>query len=219
MIGKLSDKIRFAPHLRGVKKLSMKTGLSPDAIKLTIIEEKRPEIEKYVKNAGQVPSKNPVMLATQVTLIREKKIADKMKISGKGYDDSSAILSAEEERQSYTGGEENFAGALLSVITSVGSKGIEGINAKRKETGKKPILSGAFWQSLKSKVSVDDEGVTVRTGEGRPMKDTELTRGLTAAQDELERQGKKSWLKKNLVLIILGVVILAAAIWYFTKKK
>ena len=219
MIPRLSDKIRFAPHLRAVKKLSIKTGLTPDAVKLTIIEEKRPEIEKYVKNAGQVPSKNPVLLATQVTLIRERKIADKMKISGKGYDESSAILNAEEERQSYTGGDENFVGALLSVITSVGAKGIEGINSKRKETGKKPILSGSFWQSLKNKVSVTEEGITLNTGGGKPMKDTELTRGLTAAQDELEAQGKKSWLKKNLVLIILGVVILAAAIWYFTKKK
>ena len=219
MITRLSDKQRFKKHLIGVKRLSKKTGLTPDAIKLTIIEEKRPEIEKYVKNAGQTPSANPVTLATQVTLIRENKIKEKMKLTGKPYDEANIILNDEEERQSYTGGEENFVGALLSVITSVGAKGVEGINAKRKETGKKPILSGAFWQSLKNKVTVTDENITLNTGGGKPMKDTELTRGLTAAQDELERQGKKSWLKKNLVLIILGVLILAAAIWYFTKKK
>lgn len=193
-------KFKFERSFRGLGRLSEKTGIKPETIGQMIIEEKRKDFEKYVRQGGLVPETNPVKLAIQTTLIHNNKIAKKIKDTGKPFEDAENLVFSEEERNEYTGGDsEYFDSSLLSTAYSVAQKGIATINEKRVQSGKKPILSGKFWQSLKA-----------RTNEIIP------TEPATAPVEE----PKQSFLKKNKYFVMVGLfIVVIIGIWYFTKKK
>lgn len=208
----------------GLQRLSKKTGIKPTTLGVMIVEEKRPEIERYVRKFGRIPAKNPVELSIQATLTHENNVAKVMRTKGLNYQDAQRIVFEQESALNFTGAE-NFAPALLSLVASVGRKGIEGANSKRGETGKKPLLSGKFWQWLKAKTSGislssdgDDLNVNIRGRKGTGEQ-TELGAGLSGAQAELERQAKKDYLKKNLPIIILALVGIGIGIYFLVKKK
>jgi len=193
-------KIKFQRSFKGLANLSSKTGIKPETIGQMIIEEKRKDFEKYVRQGGMVPETNPVKLAIQTTLIHNNKIAKKIKDTGKPFEEAESLVFSEEERNEYTGGDsENFSSSLLSTAYSVAQKGIATINDKRTQQGKKPILSGKFWQSLKK-----------YTNEIIP------TEPAPAPVEE----PKQSFLKKNKYFVMIGLLIVVIiGIWYFTKKK
>lgn len=198
----MTNKIKFQKSFEGLNKLSAKTGIKPTTIGQMIIEEKRKDFETYVKKSGMVPDSNPVKLAVQVTLIHSKRIAKKMKETGKSYHDAETIVFAEEERNEYFNGEsENFAPILIGMAFSVAKKAIDGINENNLKTGKKPILSGPLWSAVKGYTSQINQGV----------------------QDSLPApapEEKQSFLKKNKYWVIAGlVVVVSLAIWYFVKKR
>ena len=208
----------------GLERLSKKTGIKPSTLGVMIVEEKRPEIERYVRKFGRIPAKNPVELSMQATLTHENNVAKMMRVKGLPYMEAQREVFAQESALNFDGSE-NFAPALLSLVASVGKKGIESANAKRIQNGKKPLMSGKFWQWLKSKtagVSLNSEGDNLNigiAGRTRSGEQTELSAGLMGAQAELERQAKKDYLKRNLPFIILGVVALGVGIYFLAKKK
>lgn len=216
---------KYLVSFRALGRLSARTGIKPLTLGQMIIEEKRPEFIKYVKNAGMIPETNPIKLAVQTTLIHQNKIAKKIKETGLPFDEAEKQVFHDDDVNSYTG-VENFAPALLSVASSVGGAGIKAINDKRAKTGKKPILSGKFWTSLKEKLS----GVTLNQTEGGGLNidvagrstgapTSELGAGLSAMQTQLEKEGQKSFFLKNKYLIIAGVVVLVIGAYFLIKKK
>ena len=215
---------QYYNSFNGLTRLSKKTGIKPATLGVMIVEEKRPEIERYVRRHGLIPAKNPVDLSVQATLTHENKVAGIMRKQGLPYREAQKVVFMEESALNFTGAE-NFAPALLSLVASVGKKGIESANAKRVQNGKKPLLSGKFWTWLKEKtkaVSLSSEGDNLNIGiAGRKGtgEQTELGAGLMGAQAELERQAKKDYLKRNLPIFILIAVALGIGIYFIVKKK
>jgi hypothetical protein len=217
--------IRFNKSFGALARLSNRTGIKPLTIGQMIIEEKRPELEKYVKSYGITPDANPVKLAVQTTLIHQNRIAKKIKETGLPLEQAEAKVFEDDDLQEFSGAE-NFAPALLAVAQSVGGAGISAINKKREANGKKPILSGKFWTGLKDKL----KGVTLaqtETGglnigiegkqQGAPT--SELGAGLSAMQDQLIKEGQKSWIMKNKYWLIAGIIILIVGAYFIIKKK
>ena len=217
--------IKFNRSFGALARLSNRTGIKPLTIGQMIIEEKRPELEKYVKSYGMIPDSNPVKLAVQTTLIHQNRIAEKIKQTGLPLEQAEAKVFEDDDLQEFSGAE-NFAPALLAVAQSVGGAGISAINKKREEKGKKPILSGKFWTGLKDKL----KGVTLAQTEtgglnidiaGRPSgaPTSELGAGLSAMQTQLEKEGQKSWFLKNKYWVIAGIIILIVGAYFIIKKK
>ena len=127
-----------------------------------------------------------------------------MKETGKDYKEAERLVFSEEERNEYFSGDsENFAGTLLSTAFSVAKDGIAKINDARVQKGKKPILSGPFWSSVKGYTSQVNTGVQESIPAPLPA--------------ELE---KPSFLKKNKYwLVAVLVVLVGVGIWYYIKKK
>jgi hypothetical protein len=200
-----SREIKFKKGFEGLQKLSNKTGLKPTTIGQMIIKEKESEFANYVKRAGMVPDSNPVKLAIQTTLIHSNNIAKKMKETGKTFKEAEKLVFAEEDRKEYfTGESENFAPLLLATAFSVAKEGIPKINDARIKQGKKPILSGPFWSSLKGYTSQLNTGVQESIPAPLPI----------------ELQEKPSFLKKNKYWVIaVLVVVVGFGIWYFVKKR
>ena len=216
---------KYRKSIAGLNTLATKYKTTPAVIGETVINEKLPSIAQYIKANGMAPAKNPQALSVQFTLLHQQKIADKMKKTpGLSYVSAEKQVFADEERAEYYGGEyESFAPAIIGALLSVGAKGIGAINEKRQATGKKPILSGKFWSFLSKNVSADTSGNDLSLlikDQNKPMKDTELNAGLQAMNDELIAQGKKSWIQKNkVVLIVIGVLAIAGLYWFVIRKK
>jgi hypothetical protein len=212
-----------------IKNLSNKTGLPPEQVAEMVLIEKRPEVEKFVKASGMKPAQNIRSLAGQVVLAHAKRVNDLAKVKNVDVDEAEKQIFSLAEYRSYTGGGndvDNFAPVLLATAVSLGGPLISGINDKRKASGKKPILSGKFWQSLKGATQGLNLSPMGETGlnigiEGRPSTGprTELGAGLESLTAEIERQKKKEFLKKNLIWIILGVVGFGVLIYFIAKKK
>lgn len=220
----MSYEKQYYQSFTGLERLSKKTGIKPATLGVMIVEEKRPEIERYIRKFGRIPAKNPVDLSIQATLTHENNVAKVMKAKGLPYMDAQRVVFVQESALNFTGAE-NFAPALLSLVASVGKKGIESANVKRVQSGKKPLLSGKFWQWIKSKTSGvslssdgDDLNVNIK-GRKETGEQTELGAGLSGAQAELERQAKKDYLKRNLPIIILALVGVGIGIYFLVKKK
>lgn len=208
----------------GLERLSKKTGIKPATLGVMIVEEKRPEIERYVRRHGLIPAKNPVDLSVQATLTHENKVAGIMRKQGLPYREAQKVVFMEESALNFTGAE-NFAPALLSLVASVGKKGIDATNKKRAQSGKKPFLSGKFWTWIKEKtknISLSNDGDDLNIGiKGTKGtgEQTELGAGISGAQAELERQAKKDYLKRNLPIFIIIAVALGVGIYFLAKKK
>lgn len=220
----MSYEQEYYNSFNGLTRLSRKTGIKPRTIGLMIVEEKRPEIERYIRKYGRIPAKNPVDLSIQATLTHENNVAKVMRTKGLSYLDAQKVVFAEESALNFTGAE-NFAPALLGLVASVGKAGIEGINKKRVQNGKKPILSGKFWQNLKDKtkgvdLTTDGDNLNISiAGRKSTGEQTEIGAGLSGAQAEIERQAKRDYLKRNLPIIILALVGIGIAVFFIVKKK
>lgn len=209
-----------------LQNLSNVSNLPVDVVAQKIVDQRRPEIDSYVSAAGLTPEENPAALATQAYLIHNDRIADAMQRFGIYDVEAGENFVLEQDAQSFDGNDHNafnsFAPALLAVIAPVAKKGIEAINDKRIKNGKKPILSGKFWDFLKNKTELSADGssldVKLKGEPGEPSQ-SELAAGLRAAQAELEAQAKKDYLKKNLPLFIVIGVAVIAAIYFIVKKS
>jgi len=227
--------MRYAPrrnqykkYFNAISEVAAKKNLPPSTVALEVVKEKQPEIRQYVKNAGLRPDDNPVNLSIQAAMVHENKVLDKLNRGFQDYTAAENAVFAEDEVNSFMDDYQDFAPALLAMVGAVAGKGIEGINAKREQAGKKPILSGKFWQNLKNKaasvearpINENDLQVNIR-GRDRigANPNTELGAGILAARVELENQAKKDYLRRNLPLFIIAAVVIIAGIIYFTKKK
>lgn len=230
----LNRRKKYNAGFRALNKLALKYNTTPDEVGKMIIEEKAPEVIRYIETNGHKPPKTIQGIAGMAAYIHEKKIQDKIKQTGNSdytLAENSVFQDEAEaaETASYNGEEYNdFAPGLLAVIGAVGKKAIEGINKKRESKGKKPILSGAFWQKFKDKTSPvtvaaegDDLNIRVNAMQGnKKMSDSELAAGWNSAKAELERQAKADYINKNKPLfIIAGIVAVIIIILLIRKYK
>lgn len=220
---------KYKSGFKGLKALSMKTKLSPIQVSEMILLEKRPELEKFVSLSGMRPASNIKELAGQVTIAHANRVNKLARTKNIDPIQAEREIFALSEYRSYTGGGnevDNFAPMLLAPALAVGKGFVEGVNEKRKAQGKKPILSGPFWQSIKdatkgiSLTPQGEAGLSIGI-EGRPMGEptSGVGMGISRATDELINQGKKQWFRKNLVWIILAVAVVGFGIYYISKKK
>lgn len=225
----LHRKNKYQSGFKELQDMSIKAGLPADIIALRIMKQRRPEIAAYVAKNGQMPKDSLPELALQAAMVHESKVAAKMNEGIPSYDIAENAVFAEEQQEydsaAFDDSYQDFAPALLAVVGTVAKAGINAVNAKREEKGKKPILSGKFWQFLKSKtenVDVSTDGDKLVIGiDGKPRKatDSELAAGLAGSMEEIERQKKKEFLKRNLPFIIAGVVLLIVVVYFIAKKK
>jgi hypothetical protein len=204
-------------------------GVTTSDVSLQIIANNLKSIQEYVRRGGNIPESNPIKLAVQAALTHENAIAKKIRLENLTYEQAEKkVLSEENRKQYFNGDSEEFLGLTLAAITATAKKAIQKINEVRAQNGKKPLLSGKFWQSLKKKAQDADVQIQ-QTDEGKisisanlpstSAKQTELGAGLEAAGSEIESQKKKDFLKKNLIWIILGAVVIIGGVIYLARKK
>lgn len=214
-----------------IGKKAKAAGVTSSDVAAQIIANNVKSIQDYVRRGGNIPETNLVKLAVQAQLTHENSIAKKMRLENLTYEAAEKRVLAEENRkQYYNGDSEEFLGLTLAAITATAKKAIQKINEVRAQNGKKPLLSGKFWQNLKKKgadadlqIQQTDSGRIVLSGKLPSTTSTgassELGAGLEAAGAEIESQKKKEFLKKNLIWIILGGVVLIGGIIYLARKK
>jgi len=212
-----------------LNKKSKAAGVTTSDVALQIIENNVKSIQEYVRRGGNIPETDLIKLSVQAALTHENAIAKKMRLENISYEAAEKKVLSEENRKQYFSGEaEEFLGLTLAAITATAKKAIEKINDVRAQNGKKPLLSGKFWQKLKKKAQDSDLQIQ-QTDEGKISlsaklpstsgKQTELGAGLEAAGTEIESQKKKEFFKKNMIWIILGAVVLIGGVIYLARKK
>jgi hypothetical protein len=212
-----------------LNKKSKAAGVTTSDVALQIIANNVKSIQDYVRRGGNIPETDLLKLSVQAGLTHENAIAKKMRLENISYEAAEKKVLAEENRKQYFSGEdEQFLGLTLAAITDLAKKGIAKINEVRNQKGKKPLLSGKFWQKLKSKgekagleLKQTDEG-KISLSANLPSttgKQTEVGAGLEAIGTELESQKKKEFFKKNMIWIILGAVVLIGGVIYLARKK
>lgn len=209
-----------------LQNLSKRSNIKPLALAQMIMEEKRDEINKYVKSGGMTPESDLRKLGIQVVLLHDRRVKKKMRETNLSHDEAEKLVLREEEVKSYTGESECFAPALLSVVTQVGGSAIDAINKKRQQQGKSPLMSGKGWSKVKGflsqfSLSQKDEGglrvdVKGTAGDGEPK--TQLEAGLQGAQEGYKKEYIKNWIREHklIVILIIGAVIVGG---YFLLKK
>lgn len=200
--------------------VSQQKGKRPEDMALEIVEEKAPQIIKYIKFNGYTPAKTAEGIATQAALIHEEKIKSYIR-DGYPYEEAEEIALSETESEGYDGDYNDFAPALIAVIGNAGKAGIEAINKKREKEGQKPILSGAFWQQFKKKtqgvdVGSDNDDLLLRIkGNESPY---DPNNPFSAIAKQIEEDKKREYLQKNLPLIILVTLVLIGLAYYIGRK-
>ena len=212
-----------------LQNFASKENLPADIIALRVMRANLPKIKKYVATNGQQPSDKLPDLALQATMIHENKVLAKMQNGIPSYDAAEADVFREEQQQfdasAFDDSYSDFNPAILGAVATVAKAGVTAINKKREEKGKKPILSGKFWSFLKSKtenIDVSTEGDRLVIGiDGKPRKatDSEIAAGLEASMAEIESQKKREWMKRNLPIIIIGAVLVIAAVYFIARRK
>jgi hypothetical protein len=221
---------KYQNSQRAIADVAKKKGIPVEAVALQAVKEKLPAVRKYVTAAGLIADENPVNLSIQAAIAHENKIKHKMESQGitDYFVAENAVFNDEADNFDGDDEVENFAPALLAVVGTVAGKGIEGINQKREQRGKQPILSGKFWQNLKSKfgnvrAQVGEDEVRLRLQANPNVRQTgeqtELGAGIIAARGELERQAKKDYLRRNLPVVLIVSALVIVAVIYFAKKK
>lgn len=213
-------------------RIASSNGITKETAALEVVKNRLPIVEDYVASHGVIPAKNPASLAIQATLIHEDKINEKMDNGISNYIEAENAVFMD-EADNYDGEEvSNFlSGSLLGSVLAAGKSGIEAINKKRVATNKKPILSGKFWQNLKTKVGDkinverDSEGYKVEIdAPEKPTKesDTEIANGMRAARDRfIDKETARyanDWFDRN-KFYILAIVALAVFVFVMNKKK
>lgn len=212
-----------------MNKKAKASGVTTSDVALQIIANNVKSIQDYVRRGGNIPENDLIKLSVQAALTHENSIAKKMRLENLSYESAEKKVLSEENRKQYFSGEaEEFLGLTLAAITDLAKKGIAKINEVRNKKGKKPLLSGKFWQKLKSKgqkagleLQQTDEG-KISLSANLPSntgKQTEVGAGLEAIGTELESQKKKEFFKKNMIWIILGAVVLIGGVIYLARKK
>ena len=213
--------------LKTIDKIAEDINVPSSHVALQIVKNKRQQIEDYIASHGVMPALNPASLAVQATLLHEGKIHAKMSSGISNYmeAENSVIQDGIDfYRNNLTS---NFMdGSLLGGVLSAGKAGIDKINEKRSANGKKEILSGKFWQMLKTKVGdkVDvqrDAGgyhVTVKAPQVKGEIGADIEAGLQAARNSIISSEKKAWLKKNKYYIAMTAALLIFVILYLRKK-
>ena len=226
----IKERAKMNAAFRTIDKLASDNNIKKESAALLVVKNRATEIEDYVAAHGVVPAKNPASLAVQATLIHEGKIEDKTAAGVPNYFEAENSVMQDEIDFFKNGMSDNFlGGSLLGSILSAGKAGIEAINKKKIAQGKKPILSGKFWQNLKVKVgdkvtaTRDDDGYNVSIAAPRPAPTPEseksaIQAGIDAAMASIERQKKQEFLQKNMPYIIGGVIALIVLIFVLRKK-
>lgn len=225
----LHRKKQYYDSFDEIQSYASQSKLPADIIALRVVKKNMPRIKKYVLESGQTPSENPAELALQTAIIHERKIASKMNNGIPSYEAAENEVFRDEQQKSdssaFDDSYQDFNPAILGAVATVSKAGVTAINKKREEKGKKPILSGKFWNFLKSKtenIEVSTEGDRLVIGiDGKPRKatDSELAAGLTASMEEIERQKKREWMKRNLPVIIIIAVAVLAGVYFLARRK
>lgn len=225
----LNRKKQYYDSFDEIQSYASQSKLPADIIALRVVKKNMPRIKKYVSEAGQIPSENIPELALQATLIHESKVASKMKNGIPSYEAAENEVFRDEQQKfdssAFDDSYQDFNPAILGAVATVAKAGVTAINKKREEKGKKPILSGKFWNFLKSKtenIEVSTEGDRLVIGvDGKPRKatDSEIAAGLNASIEEIEKQKKKEWMKKNLPIIIVFAVIIIVGVYFLARRK
>lgn len=132
--------------------------LRPETVALNDVEDNKPIIQSYVRNAGQVPQRNPAALALQATQVFQNKVSDRQ---AKGVPDYEQAVEAEMDDTTDQWNEDNgdqFFGAIITSVFKAGNAVVKKINEKREKDDKKPLFAGKNWQKLAQKYK-DNEGV------------------------------------------------------------
>lgn len=226
----IQEYANFNAALSTIDKISADNNLQPEAVALKVVENNREKIEDYIAQNNIVPAKNPASLAVQATLIHEGKVYDKIDNGVKDYFQAGRAVMQDEIDFFENGIYSDFiGGSLLGSILSAGKAGIDKINTQRTAKGKKPILSGKFYQNLKTKVGDkvqvirDDNGYKIEVDAKRPQATPDAQKSaldlfITGAVDDVERQKKREVLRKSLPYVIGGVLATILIIVLLRKK-
>ncbi len=233
------DYIQKRQKLRGainaLQNIAAKENITVDTAALEVVKNRRREVEDYVAAHDVIPATNPATLAMQATMLHTAKVEDKINEGVSNYIEAeNAVFQDEADFLRYGETPDNFlGGSLLGSVLAAGKAGIQKLNEKRIAKGKKPVLSGKFWQGLKTsvgdKIAVnrDAEGYNIQIAAPRPvggqMTDAQqvlYAAGKGFAVSEAERRAilAKEWFQKN-SLYIIGAIVLIIGIYFIAKKK
>lgn len=209
MLTHINKKRRFNEAIKGFHRMATEQGTQPENIALTVVEEKKPIIQRWVKEHGEKPYDNPAMLAAQATLLHENKIWQKMQKNAiPDYFDAENAVMAEEQHQEDSNYFDDFDGGILGAVLTAGDKALDRINAKRTARGKKPILAGERGKKLREKVKLAPEFIELKKGGIATGANSESDIAIIKDEliNEIRRRETKEAVKKYLPLAIIVLV-------------
>lgn len=198
-------------------KIARLNGVTPEHVATTICENRRKDLEAYIKNNGATPAKNPGALALQAMIIHERKIFD---IQSKGipdYKNAQNSLLQNQIEQEESGIDNFIGGSLLGSVFRAGDSALNKVNKKRIEKGLKPILSGKLAEKIRKNVTLtaDEQRIVIAANlpedKGPKKSGGQISAAIEGINESLTRDGKNDFLRENILFVIAafyGVIYL-----------
>jgi len=186
----------------------------PADVALEYVNQNFGTLQRYVTVNGEKPLDNPVELATQAYILRQRDIEQVQNIIGCNRQDAEIYLDESEAKgiELNDPDADNFLGEIFEAVGRVAGKGIQKIADKRAEQGKKPGVFGFL-----AKLTAPNPNVL------QPQQPSGVDLGGVGvlAKDVLEsikEAEKKKEIKKLLPFIIIGVVVLILTVVLITRS-
>lgn len=170
-------------------------------VALEYVEQKLPDIQRYVVSKGEQPLANPVELSMQAFMLRKRDI-NRIKETLGGTDDEAEIYLDEAESKAAelnSSEADNFLGGVFAAIGGVVEKAASKQVEKRKEQGKKP----GFWGFL-----AGNTNAAVNTIQPNQTDSSGLKIFANDVLDAIKKQEKQKEIKKMLPIIIVALVVI-----------
>lgn len=186
----------------------------PADVALDFVNQNAGTLQRYVTVNGERPLENPVELATQAFLLRNKDIETVQNIIGCSREDAEIYLDESEAKaiEQNDSDADNFLGEIFEAVGRVAGKGLQKVAAKREAAGKKPGVFGFLAKLTAPKDVVAQADVAAENG---------LDKFKILAGDvlnDIKAAEKKKEINKLLPFIIIGVIILILTVVLITKN-
>jgi len=199
-----------------IEATAVELDVDPADVALDYVNQNAGTLQRYVTVNGEKPLENPVELATQAFLLRNKDIETVQSIIGCSREDAEIYLDESEAKaiEQNDSDADNFLGEIFEAVGRVAGGGLQKIAAKREAAGKKPGVFGFL-----AKLTAPKPQSVYAPGENETANGLDKLKVFAGdVLKDIKEAEKKKEINKLLPFIIIGVIVLILTVVLITKN-